>query len=134
MQDVFFYGLAARALNDTIMLVHDNKLTRKQYVMFALADMITYVEVGAVFARKASALTEAGRPEAEKIKAMSRIFSNDVAQLVAEKILIILMGSGIFDKQATSHFLETVAYNELISSCHNIINDMDTVADILFSR
>ncbi len=42
-----FYGLAAKALNETINLVHDNKLTRMQYVLFLLADMMAYVEVGA---------------------------------------------------------------------------------------
>ena len=41
------YGLAAEALNQTITLVNDHRLTRQQYIMFALADMMTHVEVGA---------------------------------------------------------------------------------------
>ena len=129
-----FYGLAAKALNDAIMLVNDNRLTKQQYIMFALADMMTYVEVGASMARKAMNLNKTGNPGAEKIKAMSRIFANQTAQLVAQNILKILKGSGVFDQQTVSEFMETVAFNELICSYENIIKDMDIVADMLFER
>jgi len=129
-----FYGLAARALNDTIMLVHDNKLTRKQDIMFALSYMMTHVEVGASMARKAKSLIEAGDPEAEKIKAMSRIFANETARVVAHNMLKILMGSGAFDHKIVSDFMETISYNKLLCSYENVIKDMDMVADILFER
>ncbi len=128
------YGLSAGVLNETIMRVHDNRLIRQQYVMFNLADMMTHVEVGASLARKAVALTEAGSPEAETIKIMSRIFADEVAQLVTRYALKILMGSGVFDQKAVSDFMETVSYNELFFSGQNVINDMDMVADILFER
>lgn len=128
------YGLSAGVLNETIMRVHDNRLIRQQYVMFKLADMMTHVEVGASLARKAVALTEAGGPEAETIKIMSRIFADEVAQLVTRNALKILMGSGVFDQKAVSDFMETVSYNELFFSGQNVINDMDMVADILFER
>ncbi len=128
------YGLSAGVLNETIMRVHDNRLIRQQYVMFNLSDMMTHVEVGASLARKAVALTEAGGPEAETIKIMSRIFADEVAQLVTRKALKILMGSGVFDQKAVSDFMETVSYNELLFSGQNVINDMDMVADILFER
>jgi alkylation response protein AidB-like acyl-CoA dehydrogenase len=129
-----FYGWAATALNEIIKLVHEKGQTKKQFVMFALADMMTHVEVGASMARKAKAFAEAADPRAEKLKVMSRIFANEVAQLVAQNILKILMGSGIFDQKVISEFMETISYNTLISSYHNIINDMDQVADILFKR
>lgn len=129
-----FYALAANALNDAIMLVNDNRLTKQQYIMFTLADMMTHVEVGASMARKAMKLDQTGNPGAEKIKAMSRIFANNTAQLVAQNILKILQGSGVFDQQAVSEFMERVAFNELICSYENIIKDMDIVADILFER
>ena len=129
-----FYGLAAKALNDTIMLVHDNKLTRKQYIMFALSDMITHVEVGASMARKAKSLVEAGEPESEKIKAMSRIFANEVAQVVTHNILKILMGSGAFEQRTVSDFMEAISYSKLLSSYENVIKDMDMVTNKLFER
>jgi alkylation response protein AidB-like acyl-CoA dehydrogenase len=128
------YGLAAGVLNDTIMLVHDHKLTRKQHAMFLLADMMTYVEVGASLARKTVALSKAGSPETEKFKAISRIFADEVAQLVSKDALKILMGCGVFDQKAAHDFMETHSYNQLVCSSLNIINDMDLVADILFAR
>jgi len=129
-----YYGLAADVLNDTIMRVHDNRLTRRQYVMFTLADMMTHVEVGASFARKAAALAEGGDPEAEKIKAMSRIFADEVAQLVVRGAQKILIGCGIFDPNTAAEFMDTVGLNTLVCSAQNVIHDMDLVADKLFKR
>jgi len=128
------YGLAAGVLNDTIMLVHDNRLTRKQHVMFLLADMMTHVEVGASLARKAVTLAKDGSPETEKFKAISRIFADEVAQLVSQNALKILMGCGVFDQKTAHDFMETHSYNQLVCSSLNVINDMDLVADILFAR
>ena len=128
------YSLAAGVLNDTIMLVHDNKLTRKQHAMFLLADMMTYVEVGASLARKAFALAKDGSQETVKYKAISRIFADEVAQLVSQNALKILMGCGVFDQKAAYDFMEAHSYNQLVCSSLNVINDMDLVADILFAR
>ncbi len=129
-----YYSLAANALNTIITLINDHKLAKQQYVMFALADMITYVEVGVSLARKAVGLTDAGDAQAEKIRAMSRIFANETAQLVAGNSIKILLGSGVMDQPAISDFMETISYNKLIFSSQNIIGDMDMVADILFER
>ncbi|MCP4366836.1 MAG: acyl-CoA dehydrogenase, partial [Deltaproteobacteria bacterium] len=129
-----FYSTAASALNDTISLVHKNKMTRKQYIMFSLADMMTHVEVGASLARRAGVAEKSGTAEAEKLKIMSRIFANEVSQLVAQNILKIVSGSGLFDANTVSTFLEEVSYNKLLSSYQGIIEDMDKIADILFER
>lgn len=128
------YGLSADVLNDTIMEVHENRLTREQHVMFSLADMITHVEVGASLARKAVALTKAGHSEAEKISAMSRIFADEVAQLVSRNALKILLGSGVFNKDTIQDFMESHSFDLLICSSLHVIKDMDRVADIVFER
>ncbi len=127
-------GLSAGVLNDTILLVHDHRLTRQQHVMFILADMMTHVEVGASLARKAVALTQANAPDAAKVRAMARIFADEVAQLVIGSAVKILMGSGVFDQQAASDFLANASGNQLLFSSLNVIQDMDLVADILFER
>ena len=129
-----FYGLAAKALNETITLVHENRLTRQQYIMFALADMMTHVEIGISLARKAKGLAESGDNNAEKIKSMARVFANDVSQLVANNILKIVMGSGNFEQSVVTDFLEKISYDQLITSNQNIIADMDKIADIIFRR
>ncbi len=127
-----FIALAARALNETITLVNDHRLTRQQFLMFALADMMTHVEVGASLARKAVNLAKGDDAAAEKIKTISRIFANEVAQLAAQNILKILLGSGEFDQAAIANFLESVAYNQLIYSYSNVIKDMDRLSDFIF--
>ena len=128
------YGHAAEILNDTIMTAHDNQLIRKQHVMFSLSDMMTHVEVGSSLARKAVAFTKENNPDADKLKIMSRIFADEVAQLVTRNALIVLMGTGVFDNKSAAEFLETEPYKRLVCSSLNIINDMDKVADILFAR
>lgn len=129
-----FYGLAAKALNEAVTLVHDNRLTRKQYIMFALADMMTYVEVGVGLARRAKRLTDAGDAKAEKIRAMSRIFAHETSELAIRNIRKILMGTGIFSPEFTAEFMEKISVQDLSASALNVINDMDQVADILFRR
>jgi alkylation response protein AidB-like acyl-CoA dehydrogenase len=127
-------GLAARALNDTVNLVHDHQLTREQHIMFALADMMTYVEVGASLARKASACAEKDRGEGQKIKLMAGLFAAEAVQLVRDNMLKILAGSGRFDRKQIDDFLQRVAYGELIDGYQNLVQNMDRVADILFER
>lgn len=129
-----YYGLAAKALNDIINLVHEKKLTRQQYVMFLLADMMTHVEIGASLARKCSMLMKKGGQGADKIKVMSRIFANETAQLVMNNVNKILMGSGILEKDEIAGFMKNISYDELLSSYTNVLRDMDKVADILFER
>jgi alkylation response protein AidB-like acyl-CoA dehydrogenase len=128
------YGLAARALNQTITLVNDHRLTRRQYIMFALADMMTHVEVGAGLARRAFEYARRGDSGAEKLKPISRLFGNEVAQVVSQNILKIVLGCGEFDQTATADFLAKIGYTELTASYQNIIKDMDQLADIVFER
>jgi alkylation response protein AidB-like acyl-CoA dehydrogenase len=128
------YGLAADALNQTITLVNDHRLTRQQYVMFALADMMTHVEVGAALARKAFQDLRRGNSEAAKMKIVSRLFANEVGRVVSQGILKIVMGCGQFDRNATADFMARTAYNDLTASYANIIPDMDQLADIVFER
>lgn len=128
------YGRAAAALNRAIELVHDNRLTREQYVMFLLADMMTHVEVGVGMARKVKRLMESKSRDAEKIKAMSRVFAAEVAQVVAQNVLKIVKGTGAFDKEKTAAFMQSIAYGELACGYDNLIRDMDKVADMLFGR
>ncbi len=128
------YGLAADALNQAVNLAHDQRLTRQQYVMFALADMMVHVEVGASLARRAFDVVQSGGAAAEKIKLISRLFANETAQMVSQGILKIVMGCGACDLDMTNDFLQKIAYTELTASCQNIITDMDRLADIVFER
>jgi alkylation response protein AidB-like acyl-CoA dehydrogenase len=129
-----YIGLAARALNKTVFLVNDNRLTRQQYVMFALADMMMHVEVAASLARQAVAVSAENDPEAEKTCLFSRLFANETAALVSGNILKILRGPGVFDSEQISAFLAETSHAALADSYQNIIPDMDRAADIIFNR
>ena len=129
-----YIGLAARALNKTVFLVNDNRLTREQYIMFALADMMMHVEVAASLARQAAAVRSQNGPEAEKTYLFSRLFANETAVLVSGNILKILRGSGVFDPEQISTFLAETSHTDLADSYQNIISDMNRAADIIFDR
>ncbi len=127
-------ALAATVLNDTVMLVHRNRLTRKQYVMFTLADMMVHVEIGSALARRAALAAKANDAEAEKLRLMSKIFANQAARLVAQNVMTIVLGSGAFDQQTAAEFIGAANLNELAQTYQDIILDMDRVADIIFER
>ena len=129
-----FYADSLRLLNTMIDLVHESKLTRSQHIMFCLADMMTYAEVGVSMARRAKKLSDENAADAEKIRAMSRIFANDVSQLMMKNTLAILMGTGDIEAGKVSEILESDDYKGLMSSARNIVKDMDRVSDILFGR
>ena len=129
-----FYALAANVLNETIAAAHDNGLIRQQHIMFALADMMAHVEVGASLARKAKALADSGDRQAEKLRRMSRIFACDVARVAATESLRVVMGAAEFDRPAVEAFMEKVSYPQLADSYQGLVKEMDRVADILFGR
>lgn len=128
------FGLAARALNQIISLVNDHRLTRRQYIMFALADMMSHVEVGAGLARMALKRLQGGDAGAEKVKLISRLFGNEVSQVVSQNMLKIVLGCGEFDPKTAADFMSKAGYAEMSQSFQNIINDMDQLADIVFER
>lgn len=128
------YALAARALNETIMFAHSHKLTKQQYIMLCLADMMTYVEVGVSMARRAGRLVQEDAPDAGKIVIMSRVFASEVAEVVTKNAMKIIMGPGLFDEQTTLELKKKIGYEELVGSYSGLIRDMDAVSDILFDR
>jgi alkylation response protein AidB-like acyl-CoA dehydrogenase len=128
------YALAASALNQAITLANDYRLTRQQYIMFALADMAAHVEIGASLARKAAGCAQRGDFETEKMKIIARLFAAEVCRIVCQNILQIVMGCGQFNENATAEIMAQMAYNELTAGLHNMIPDMDQLADIVFER
>ena len=118
----------ARALNRTIDFAHVNRLTRHQQVMFALADMMTHVEVGESMARLA--VNEAD----ETHLATARVFANTCARLVAEKTRLIVMGSDVVAAETADQFLPSLDLSALEGSYRGLIDDMDRLADQIFER
>lgn len=118
----------ARALNRTIDFAHKNRLTRHQQVMFALADMMTHVEVGESMARLAATQAD------ETNLATARVFANDCARLVTEKTRLIVMGSDSVAAEMADQFLPSLSLAALEDSYRGLIDDMDCIADQIFER
>ncbi len=125
---------AARVLNETIQLVHKNKLSKSQHVMFLLSDMIAWVEVGDALARKAGTATAENDPQARELQLSSLIFSNEVADLVTTKVKEILLGSGTFNDRAYAVFKAAVRLDDLAASATGVVAAMDELSDIIFDR
>lgn len=102
--------------------------------MFALADMMAHVEVGAALAHKAARAKSAGSADAERLLTASRIFAAEVARFVNDKALIILLGTGTVDSAVISEFLSKMAHAHLAGAVTHTVRDMDRMADILFGR
>ncbi len=128
------YAVMARAAGKTIDLVHENKLTRQQMVMFLLADIITRVEIGIGLARKAKELSDQNDPQAEKTRIASRIFASESAMVVFENILKIVQGTGSIDGKTASAFLDQISLASLLGSADGIVADMDRFADMVYGR
>ena len=128
------YAWAAKALNETIMFVHNHRLTKQQYIMFCLADMMSYVEVGISLARKAKRLLQDSSSQAKKIVIMTRIFASEVAELVVRNTIKIVKGSGLADEDIPESLKNKIDYSEFAASCSSLVQNMDAVADILFGR
>ncbi len=127
-------ALAATALNAVIDLVHENRLTKQQYLMFTLADMMTHVEVGASLSRRAAAYARDADPLAAKYHHMARVFAAEVGQQMSVNLNKIVVGSGIFNAADAAAFLQSVSHHTLILSGTSVITDMDRVADFIFER
>lgn len=118
----------ARVLNRSIDFAHDNRLTRHQQVMFALADMMAQVEVGASMVRSAVDRNK------EPALAAARVFAGFCARLVAEKTRLIALGSESVDARTAQDFLAALDLAALDAGCRGLIDDMDRVADAIFER
>ncbi len=119
---------SARALNRTVDFAHDNRLTRHQQVMFALADMMAHVEIGDAMARLAAKRAD------ETTLATARVFANSCARTVAEKARLIALGMADVAADTVEPFLQSLDLAELANSYRGLIDDMDRIADRIFER
>jgi len=129
-----FYALAARALNAGIDLAHNHRMTRRQYLMFALADMMTYVEVGAAVARRAADYKASNNSQAERMALVSRIFAHQVADLVERNLRTIVLDCEALDEAQRTQFLADVNHGEMLTAAMGVVPAMDRLADIIFNR
>ena len=112
-----------RLLIDVALNTRKHKLTRSQYVMFLLADMMTWCEVGEALCHKAATEQGNGRSP-DFMKAVARLFAGEVATKACVNGTKIAQGCGeIMDEVV--HRLKELDLGEI---SRNFMADMDKVA------
>jgi alkylation response protein AidB-like acyl-CoA dehydrogenase len=112
-----------RVLNDLVLNTRKLKLTRSQYVMFLLADTMTWCEVGEALSHKAAAEQGQGRSP-EFFKALARLFAAEVATKAYVNGARIAQGCGAIMEDVVPKLKEL----DLGEISRNVMADMDQVA------
>ena len=121
-----FLSVAIRILNQVVLNVRSAKLTKSQHVMFLLADMMTWCEVGKALCVKAVDYNETERTP-EYMKAAARLFARDVSERVYVNGLKIAFGCDK-DMPEVLESLKTLNLGEIMK---DRLRDMDLVAEEL---
>jgi alkylation response protein AidB-like acyl-CoA dehydrogenase len=112
-----------RLLKDVVLNTRKHKLTRSQYVMFLLADMMTWCEVGEALCQKAAA-GHSHRRSPEFMKAVARLFALEVETKVFLNGTKIAQGCGELMGDVVPKLKEL----DLGETSRNFMADMDQVA------
>lgn len=119
--------MAARAvqlLNELLLIARTFKVTKSQYLMFLLADMMTWVEVAKAICVKACSGTWEKGVSNEYMLAVARLFARETAEKVYLNSLKIL-NTG---QQIPEHISERLNSLTLTKVYEGALADMDLVA------
>ncbi len=81
-----------RVMNEVIQGARKGKLTKSQYVMFQLADMMTMAEVGSALCRKAAAYEGGQTRTPAYMKAAARLFAREAINTIRANGLLVSQG------------------------------------------
>jgi alkylation response protein AidB-like acyl-CoA dehydrogenase len=129
-------ALATRALNQVLRVARECKLTRKQYVLFQLGDMMAGVEIAIVVARHAAGMRGSGEREdgllftidAEAWAAISRAWARRVAWDVLARAAYCTAGTGALGDDALAAVRSFVGPDRFFDSTRGAEADMDLLA------
>lgn len=118
------------------------RLTRQQHVLFRLGELICAAESAEVFAMRAAQAVEGhqnpkspGRFGGKDLAVMSRVFARDAAQKVAQEGTRWVGGAlGSGDATEVASLLATIPHDAVREAQAGLVDDMDTVADLLYAR
>jgi len=115
---------AMNTMNAVILAARKEKLTKSQYVMFLLADMMTWTETGSALCHKAS-VYEGGQTRTPSfVQAAARVFSREVVEKVYINSLRIIRGCGR-DVDGMADVLESLNAGHAMEGN---LDDMDMLA------
>ena len=117
-------AIAIRTMNDVILSVRKLRLTKSQYVMFLLADMMTWCEVGKALCHKAATYDGSKKPSISFIKAIARLFARNIVEKVYINSLKIVHGCD----QTIDEVAEKLNDMNMALAMKDNLKDMDLVA------
>ncbi|MBW2129476.1 MAG: acyl-CoA dehydrogenase family protein [Deltaproteobacteria bacterium] len=117
-----------RVLNEAIKLGRKNKLTRSQHVLFLLADMMTWVEVGQALCKKAASCGDNERRR-DFMMAVSRLFATEAVEKIYFNGLRIARGCGTLLEPLVQKLEEL----DLTGGIAEYLEDMNLVSRELFA-
>jgi len=118
---------AILAMNEVIVSARKHKLTKSQHVMFLLADMMTWCEVGNALCNKAAGYESDQGRSPSFIKAAARLFACDVLKKVYVNGLQIACGCDPVVKE-TADMINNLDVGSAMKNC---LRDMDLVSSEL---
>jgi hypothetical protein len=116
-------------LNEFLLIARSLKVTKSQYHMFLLADMMTWVEVANATCRKASSETGERTISRECMSAVARLFARESLEKVYLNTSKIIEAG----KEVPAEFKERLNSLVLGKIYEGAIRDMDLVAEELRS-
>lgn len=112
-----------RVLNEMILGARKSKLTKSQYVMFLLADMMTYCEVGDALCRKAA--NHSGKERSsEFMNASARLFVREVVENLFINGLKVTQGC----ETAMDDVVQSLNALNIAEIMRDNLKDLDTVS------
>lgn len=120
---------ALRILNELLLISRNIKVTKSQYLMFLLADMMTWAEVSNALCHKAVSKDREKTVSDEFMLAVARLFAREATEKIYVNALKILQGS----RGENPELLEKLNSMSPGSFFEDVLKDMDLVAEELVS-
>ncbi len=119
---------AMELLNELIVAARKTKLNRHQYVMFLLADVMTWCEVAEALCHKAALYASGqGRWTPDVMKATARLFARETVEKSFVNAVKVIKGYG----GTLQGMEESVRAIDPSGAMENMLSDMDAVARAL---
>jgi alkylation response protein AidB-like acyl-CoA dehydrogenase len=118
---------AVRSMNEVILSSRKHKLTKAQYVMFLLADMITWCEVADALCHKVAVYQGTQGRSPSFMKAAARLFAREAAEKVYINGLKIICGCG----RSIDEVAPRLKALDLAPFMQDHIKDMDLISSEL---
>ncbi len=116
-------------LNELLLFARKHKATRSQYVMFLLADMMTWAEVAKATCLKAASRGGGRTESAEFMSAVARLFAREAIEKIYVNSWKILNGAHPLPEELSGK-LDSMPMHRVFE---NTLADMDLVAQQLVS-